>query len=413
MSTVADKKPSKKPYDRPPNSKGKDKRDEDACKIRRPQNSWILYRKDKFELLRKEAEAENKPRPIAADASKIISEAWKNESQEVKKYYNELAEKEKARHAEEHPDYKFKPRTKAQKLQEKEAKEFGKKRKGDDSRNERDAKSATRSTRGVGSDKMPLPLPAGIPLFYPSFAMAPPPLPGQQPSAGSSAAAPIPWFPFAYPAYLPTPTIPPAVKEPKASTTTDEATTPEAGPGPTHQTPGEHKATKVMAKEKKRRSLGSNSTGSSHTASSAGAPTPAASRANRDSSPRVVTPPKIQKAVGVSKSTPVRRSSSSSRHSMAVSIHCHGCLNLKLTFTLICRRRHPSRNFRRPLLSDPNPNLKLLHLHQRLLSHSISIYSEYPSQDHQHNPPLPLSNHPRSVPLPTHQTRLLTQRRSP
>src|SRR5258708_86557 len=135
MSTAADKKPAKKPYDRPPNDKGKDKTDGDSGKVRRPQNSWILYRKDKFELLRKEAEAENKPRPIAAEASKIISEAWKNESPEVKKYYNDLAEKEKVRHAEEHPDYKFKPKTKAQKLQEREAKELAKRRKGDDLRN--------------------------------------------------------------------------------------------------------------------------------------------------------------------------------------------------------------------------------------------------------------------------------------
>jgi hypothetical protein len=330
MSTAAEKKPSKKPYDRPPNGKGKDKRDEDACKIRRPQNSWILYRKDKFELLRKEAEAENKPRPIAADASKIISEAWKNESQEVKKYYNELAEKEKARHAEEHPGYKFKPKTQAQKLQEKEAKGHVKKRKGDDSKNERDTKLATRSTRGVGSDKMHPPLPAGIPLFYPPFAMAPPPLPGQQPSSGSSAAAPIPWFPFPYPAYLPTPTIPPAVKEPKGSTTADEATTPEAGSRSSHQTPGERKATKVVAKGKKRRSIESNSTISSQTTSSAGTSAPADSRAAADSSPRVVTPPTILQEASASKSTPVRRSSSTSRHSATVSIHFHGRLTLRL-----------------------------------------------------------------------------------
>ena len=324
MSTAADKKPSKKPYDRPPSGKGKDKRDEDTSKIRRPQNSWILYRKDKFEQLRKEAEVENKPRPIAADASKIISEAWRNESQQVKKYYNELAEKEKARHAVEHPDYKFKPKTKAQKLQEKEAKEFTKKRKGDDPRNERDAKSATRSMRGVGSDKIHPSLPAGIPLFYPSFAMAPPPLPAQQPGAGSSvAAAPIPWFPFPYPAYLPTPTIPSAAKEAQASTTADEATTSDAGSGSTHQSPGEPKAAKVVSKGKKRRSIESNSTSSSQSASSAGASASADPRATAASSPHAVTPPTIQKEVGTSKSTPVRRSSSSSHHSATVSIHCH------------------------------------------------------------------------------------------
>ena len=331
MSTAADKKPSKKPYDRPANGKGKDKKDEDACKVRRPQNSWILYRKDKFEQLRREAEAENKPRPIAADASKIISEAWKNESQEVKKYYNELAEKEKARHAEEHPDYKFKPKSKAQKLQEKEEKDLAKKRKGDGLRNEREAKLAARSTRGVGSDTMHPSLPAGIPLFYPPFAMAPPPLPGQAPGAGSSIAAPIHWFPFPYPAYLPTPTIPPAAKGPKTSTTAAEANSPEAGSGSAHQIPGETKAAKVVAKGKKRRSIESNSTSSSQSASSAGTSAPADPRATVASSPRVVTPPTIDQEVSAPKSTPIQKSGSSSRHSATVSIHCHGCLNFRLT----------------------------------------------------------------------------------
>ncbi len=382
MSTAADKKPSKKPYDRPPNGKGKDKRDEDASKIRRPQNSWILYRKDKFELLRKEAEAENKPRPLAADASKIISEAWKNESPEVKKYYNELAEKEKARHAEEHPDYKFKPKTKAQKLQEKEEKDLAKKRKGDGLRNEREAKLAARSTRGVGSDTMHPSLPAGMPLFYPPFAMAPPPLPGQAPSAGSSVAAPIPWFPFPYPAYLPTPIIPPAAKDPKASTTAAEATPPKAGSGSAPKNPGETKAAKVVAKGKKRRSIESNSTSSSQSASSAGASAPADPRATAASSPRVVTPPTIDQEVGASKSTPIRRSGSSRRHSATVSIHCHGCLNFRLTSTLLCRKPRPLRSLHEILLSDPKPKLKLhlnLHLHRLPLSHSISIYSECPS----------------------------------
>jgi hypothetical protein len=365
MATAADKKPSKKPYDRPPNGKGKNNRDEDASKVRRPQNSWILYRKDKFELLRKEAEAENKPRPIAADASKIISEAWKNESPEVKKYYNDLAEKEKARHAEEYPDYKFKPKTKAQKLQEREAKELVKKRKGDDLRNDREAKLAARSTRGVGSDNMHPTLPAGIPLFYPPFPMAPPPIPGQPSSTGPSAVPPMPWFPFPYPAYLPTPTIPPPVaKTPKVSTTAAGATASDARLRPGRQITGEAKVAKVLVKEKKRRSIGSNSTDSSQSASSAGTSAPIDSRVTVTSSPRIVTPPMVQQEFGTPKSTPMRRSSSGSRHSATVSIYCHGRLNLRLTSAPLYRNQRLTRSFRKILLSDPNPNLKpLLNLH--------------------------------------------------
>jgi hypothetical protein len=330
MSTAAGKKPAKKPYDRPENSKGKGKADEDAGKIRRPQNSWILYRKDKFELLRKEAEAENKPRPIAADASRIISEAWKNESPHVKKYYNDLAEKEKARHAEEHPDYKFQPKTKAQRLQERQAKELAKERKDDDLRNEREAKLAARSGRGVGSDKKRPPIPPGIPLYYPPFAMGPPPLPGQPPSCSPSTTQPMSWFPFSYPAYLPTPAItPPSAKASSVSNPVAEvtATASGSGSGPGHQTPGEAKAAKVMAKAKKRRSVESNAT----TSSPSGASAPTDSRATVASSPPIATPPTIQQEVGVPKSTPIRGSSSSSNHSETVSLYFHGYSDLRLT----------------------------------------------------------------------------------
>jgi hypothetical protein len=147
-SSMPPRKPAKKPYE---NSKGKDKAGEDAGRIPRPRNSWILYRSDKLEMLRKEAEAKNKFRPIAAEASRIISEAWKNESPHVKKYYNDLADKEKARHAEERPEYRFQPKTIAQRRQERQAKELPKGRKGDDLRNEREAKLAATSGRGVGS----------------------------------------------------------------------------------------------------------------------------------------------------------------------------------------------------------------------------------------------------------------------
>ena len=408
MSAAPSKKPARKPYDRPPNGKGKERADEDAGKVRRPQNSWILYRKDKFELLRKEAETENKPRPIAAEASKIISEAWKNESPEVKKYYNDLAEKEKARHAEEHPDYKFKPKTKAQKLQERESRELAKKRKGDDLRSEREAKLAARSTRGVGSDKMQPPIPSGYPMFYPPFPMGPPPLPGQQPSTHPSA---VPWFPFPYPAYLPTPVVYPAGhKTPNPPTTAAEATASESGSGSGHLTPGEAKVTK------KRHSTEPNSTTSPQSASSAEASAPADSRATTAFSPPTVTPPTVQQEVGAPKSIPVRSSSTTSSHSAPVSIHFHGCLSSGLIVMLLRRRWRIHCSFH-VLLPGPNPGLgrflSLLPLPPLLLYHLISIYLECLSRGHQHNLRLLLVNRrPRFAPLPMHQTHLSTQRLS-
>ena len=43
--------------------------------------------------------------------SKEISTLWKNETDEVKSYYEYLAAKEKQEHTEKYPDYKYEPRT--------------------------------------------------------------------------------------------------------------------------------------------------------------------------------------------------------------------------------------------------------------------------------------------------------------
>ncbi|KAG0272230.1 Transcription factor Sox-2 [Linnemannia exigua] len=70
------------------------------AKIPRPANSFLIYRKEhaiKYSGL------------VAPKLSAILAVAWKNEPPERVKYYADLAEKEKKKHALKYPDYKFTP----------------------------------------------------------------------------------------------------------------------------------------------------------------------------------------------------------------------------------------------------------------------------------------------------------------
>ncbi|KAH9858530.1 hypothetical protein C2E23DRAFT_5497 [Lenzites betulinus] len=81
--------------------------------IPRPSNAWILYRTDRLKVL----VANNGGVPIRQSvASTMIGEMWQDELPEVRAAYEKRAELAKAEHRRLHPDYKYKPKTKAEKL---------------------------------------------------------------------------------------------------------------------------------------------------------------------------------------------------------------------------------------------------------------------------------------------------------
>lgn len=90
----------------------------------RPPNPWIIYRREKLKELGKPKPGE--PKIPQSQISKTISQMWRNESDEVKKKYERMAEYAKAEHARMYPNYKFAPMKKADKerlrKEEKEAK---------------------------------------------------------------------------------------------------------------------------------------------------------------------------------------------------------------------------------------------------------------------------------------------------
>lgn len=74
--------------------------------IKRPLNSFMLYRRDKQSSI---------PTNNHQSISRIIGEMWKRETIEEKERYAEMALRERERHAKEYPDYKFLPRKKKDK----------------------------------------------------------------------------------------------------------------------------------------------------------------------------------------------------------------------------------------------------------------------------------------------------------
>lgn len=80
-------------------------------KAPRPPNPWILYRSER---------AKNLPRGPGgmqqSDVSKVIADAWANETADVREHYQHLAEQKKAEHALRYPKYRFRPTSKFEKL---------------------------------------------------------------------------------------------------------------------------------------------------------------------------------------------------------------------------------------------------------------------------------------------------------
>ncbi|KIJ25369.1 hypothetical protein M422DRAFT_91926, partial [Sphaerobolus stellatus SS14] len=76
----------------------------------RPQNAWILYRSEQFQLLMQEYEKDpDMPRPTQAEVSKLLGARWKEASEEVRAHYNKLALLEKDEHMAMYPGYQYKP----------------------------------------------------------------------------------------------------------------------------------------------------------------------------------------------------------------------------------------------------------------------------------------------------------------
>ncbi|EEB08837.2 transcription factor Ste11 [Schizosaccharomyces japonicus yFS275] len=72
-----------------------------ASGVKRPLNSFMLYRRDRQNEI---------PTNNHQSISRIIGQLWRNESVQVKKYYADLAVLERQRHMMTHPEYKFSPR---------------------------------------------------------------------------------------------------------------------------------------------------------------------------------------------------------------------------------------------------------------------------------------------------------------
>jgi len=83
----------------------KKKRSRNPSKIPRPQNCFIIYRREKHQII----SAKN-PGIANNDISKIIAKMWREEPPEVKEIYQNRAKEEAKRHMLANPGYKYTPR---------------------------------------------------------------------------------------------------------------------------------------------------------------------------------------------------------------------------------------------------------------------------------------------------------------
>lgn len=80
----------------------------------RPPNAWILYRSFKFGQIRQTSE-----RLSQATVSKRISDMWRNETEQVRRHFERMADNKKAEHQALYPDYRFSPKKKEEKARAK------------------------------------------------------------------------------------------------------------------------------------------------------------------------------------------------------------------------------------------------------------------------------------------------------
>jgi hypothetical protein len=124
----------------------------------RPPNAWILYRSDKLRNL--PPTAPGVPRRAQADVSKLISEMWKNELDDVRAEYERRADARKAEHQAMYPGYRFHPMKKEEKERLREEKRQEKERDRAQSRRGR-ARPTPYATSFV-----PTPMPHPLAAYY-------------------------------------------------------------------------------------------------------------------------------------------------------------------------------------------------------------------------------------------------------
>jgi len=121
---------------------------DDEPHIKRPQNSWILYRSQKLKEYRG-------PKKEQSSYSQMLGAQWAAEPPEVKEHYKMLSETMKREHAAANPGYKYKPKSKAEKEAIREAKRLEKE---EEKRRKADARGAssmpirTKPRRNVSDD---------------------------------------------------------------------------------------------------------------------------------------------------------------------------------------------------------------------------------------------------------------------
>lgn len=132
----------------------------------RPPNAWIMYRSDKMKALPPIQPGE--PRRVQADVSKMISNMWKGETEEVKLEYERRSEARKQQHLLQFPGYRYAPQKKEEKERlkalKKAEKEAGRRRKSEG------PSSASTSSTPLPPQQLPIPtLPYPlVPTHYPS-----------------------------------------------------------------------------------------------------------------------------------------------------------------------------------------------------------------------------------------------------
>ncbi|GLB43205.1 putative high mobility group [Lyophyllum shimeji] len=89
-----------------------------AEKIPRPPNSFMLYRSDMGPRLPPPPPGTTRPQ---AEVSRLVAKLWHNEAPEVRREYMRRAAEKKKEHEAMYPDYTYKPRSKAEKEMEREA----------------------------------------------------------------------------------------------------------------------------------------------------------------------------------------------------------------------------------------------------------------------------------------------------
>nr|QKY89074.1 mating type protein 1-2-1 [Calonectria pauciramosa] len=81
-----------------------------SVRIPRPPNAYILYRKDRHQMLK-----QLNPEITNSEISMVLGRAWNMETPETRKKYKLKADEIKAELIKKHPDYKYRPRRPSEK----------------------------------------------------------------------------------------------------------------------------------------------------------------------------------------------------------------------------------------------------------------------------------------------------------